>query len=605
MAVATAVQTTKYAEAFCQWLAELGYTHCYFVAGGAMIHLLDGARKRFACIPVVHEVAAGIAAEYHCEVSADGRAFALVTAGPGVTNIMTGLANAWLESRELLVVSGQVKSSDLADGGIRQRGIQEVDGRTLASPVAVVSRRMEHPWTKNEVFDTVLAGRRGRHGPVFLEICLDVQGAPVTPHDLDQGGAETWTGPSPPDVIAGEEAADHVAALLQRCSRPLLLIGGGIDRKTAVQLRGALALTGIPVATTWNGTDRIPFDAPNYVGRPNTWGQRSANIILHQSDCIVALGTRLGIQQTGFNWQRWAPAATIVQVELDRSEIDKGHPAVDFGIKGDANAVLRGLVARDYPTYAEWQTYCREVRALLPPDERCNTTNPGYISPYKFYRQLSASARPNDTIVPSSSGGANFVAMQCLEQQSGQIIVTDKGLASMGIALLGAVGAATACPERRTILIDGDGGFVQNLQELATVRTNDLRLKIFIFSNEGYASIRATQRNYLGGAYLGCDTKTGLGFPDWRLLFAAFGIPYSELDEQGLAAPEIATALDLPGPHAFVVPIDPEQTYFPKVTSRMTATGSMESNPLHRMTPDLPAELAQRLYRFVPSEASD
>lgn len=603
MAVELAVQTTKYAEVFCDWLAELGYTHCYFVAGGAMIHLLDGARKRFTCIPVVHEVAAAIAAEYHCEISARGRAFVLTTSGPGVTNTITGLANAWLESRELLVVSGQVKSSDLADGGIRQRGIQEVDSRSLAAPVSIVSRRIERPWSRREVFETVLSGRRGRPGPVFLEFCLDAQGAPVSPRGLEHEDVQTWAGPSVEDVVAGERAVEAIASELRRSDRPVLLIGGGVDRETATEARDALGLTGIPLATTWNGIDRVAYDAPNYVGRPNTWGQRAANIILHQSDCIVALGTRLGIQQTGFNWKEWAPAATVVQVDLDRSELEKGHPAIDLAIKGDANAVLRGLAASNYPSYAAWQAYCREIRDLLPVDEACNTTNPGYISPYTFYRQLSAIAGPNDTLIPSSSGGANFVAMQCLEQQRGQIIITDKGLASMGIALAGALGAAAACPERRTMLIDGDGGFLQNLQELATVRTNDLNLKIFIFSNEGYASIRSTQRNYFGGAYLGCDTKTGLGFPNWELLFDAFGIPYNKLDERGLVVPEISEMLDAPGPHAYLVPIDPEQTYFPKITSRMTSTGSMESNPLHLMTPRLPAALEERLFRFVPPEA--
>ena len=601
MAVESPIQTIKYAELFCSWLEELGYTHCYFVAGGNIMHLIDGVRKRFVCIPVVHEVAAGIAVEYHNESSGGGKAFALVTAGPGLTNVVTGFANAWLESRELLVIGGQAKSEDLADGGIRQRGIQEIDGRSIVASVAVRSQRLERPWPKAAVFDAILAGRRGRPGPVFLELCLDAQGAPVDPVALETEAADCSVGADPVAVAEAHRALPSIVSALQSASRPLLLLGGGVTRETAAAVRTALERTGIPVATTWNGADRIPADFPGYAGRPNTWGQRFANVIAHQADCIVALGTRLGMQQTGFNWQAWGRNALVIQVDLDRAELEKGHPRVDRAILADANVILHGLVRGVYPSRAEWQAYTRDVRELLPTNEAVNQTRPGFISPYVFYQRLSALSRPDDILVPSSSGGANFVAMQCIEQKTGQFVITDKGLASMGIALAGAIGTAIAHRDRRTILVDGDGGFLQNAQELATVRVNNLDLKIFIFANNGYGSIRTTQKNYFGGAYLGCDIESGLGFPHWPTLFAAFGIPVQALDERGLDAPEARAAFDAPGPQAFIVPIDPEQSYFPKITSRITSTGSMESNPLHLMSPDLPEEVAAQAFRFVPA----
>jgi acetolactate synthase I/II/III large subunit len=180
------------------------------------------------------------------------------------------------------------------------------------------------------------------------------------------------------------------------------------------------------------------------------------------------------------------------------------------------------------------------------------------------------------------------------------VIITDKGLASMGYGLAGALGAAFAYPGRRTVLLEGDGGFVQNLQELGTVAVNQLPLKIFLFANEGYASIRMTQRNYFGGEYLGCDTRTGLGFPQWDGLFAAYGIPFHTLEAPDFEVDErFAELFAAPGPAAFLVPIDPEQTYFPKITSRVTEDGSMESNPLHRMSPELSEEIAVRVFRHV------
>ncbi|MGQ0823974.1 MAG: thiamine pyrophosphate-binding protein [Actinomycetota bacterium] len=590
----------KYADLVMAWLAELGYTHCFFVAGGNIMHLLDGARKTMTCVPVVHEVAGGIAAEYFNESGGEGRAFLLVTAGPGITNATTAMAGAWLESRELLVVGGQVKSTDLATGGVRQRGIQEIDGVAIAAPLCVEAVRIEEPWHRKQFADAVLAGRRGRPGPVFIEMCLDAQGAPVDA--TAQGTADAsdaHIGPPAKAVTAAAVAADEIYARMRDARRPLWLIGGGVTRATAAAALDRLVATGVPVMTTWNGTDRVPHGTPTYLGRPNTWGQRSANVLVAQSDLVVAFGTRLGLQQTGFNWQEFGRGGTVVQVDIDAAELEKGHPRVDLAFEADANALLADLVGRDYPDYSEWLAFGREVRELLPVNEPCNLTGDGFVCPYEFYLDLSALATSADVLIPCSSGAANSVAMQTIVQKRGQVIVTDKGLASMGYGLAGAIGAALAHPNQRTILVEGDGGFAQNLQELATVAVNDLDLKIFIHANEGYGSIRTTQKNYFGGAYLGCDTQTGLGFPDWLQLFAAYGVPAMNLAPGWNTDPAFRTEFDARGPRGFIVPIDTEQTYWPKITSRVTETGSMESQPLHLMSPDLPEDLAARVFKYL------
>lgn len=593
-------QPAKYADCVMQWLSELGYTHCYFVAGGNIMHLLDGARTRMTCVPVVHEVAAGIAAEYFNESNGSGRAFALVTAGPGVTNILTAMGGAWLESRELLVLAGQVKSSDLATDGIRQRGIQEINGVDLAKPVAKISRCVTEPLPAADFAEMVLEGRRDRPGPVFIEFCLDAQGAPVS--NLQLGSitkVDTRVGPAPTLVAAAHDAAPSVISRLKASRRPVVLIGGGISRELTAARRSELASLNVPLMTTWNGTDRLDSGAGNFFGRPNTWGQRHANIILSQADLIVALGTRLGLQQTGFNWQAFGRGAHIVHVDVDEAELTKGHPRTDSPINGDANVVLDALLREEYLPDPDWFDYCREIAQLYPTCDPANETRAGFVSPYDFYRDLSDLARSDDLIVPCSSGGANSVSMQVIQQKLGQVVITDKGLASMGYGLSGAIGASMAHPGRRTWLIEGDGGFSQNLQELATVEVNRLPIKTFVFANEGYGSIRMTQKNYFGGAYLGCDTETGLGFPTWETLFAAYRIPCRFVDENWARDPNVIALLEDSGPAAFIVPIDPLQTYWPKITSRITASGSMESNPLHLMTPDLSPEDQTKVFRYV------
>jgi len=596
--------TTKFADRFMDWLAELGYTHCFFVAGGNIMHLLDGARTRMTCIPFVHEVAAGIATEYFNEAGGVGRAFALVTAGPGLTNIVTAMAGAYLESRELLVVGGQVKRPDLAGDGLRQRGIQEVDGVALATPVTVAARRIERPVTRREIAALVERGRSDRPGPVFIEICLDAQASTDVGSDEETGDGsvdeDRAMSPRSTGAVARSVAPD-VRDLMAEASRPVWLIGGGVDRRTAARLRDRLEAHGVPLMTTWNGADRIDARCPVYFGRPNTWGQRSANVILQQADLVIAFGTRLGLQQTGFNWQAFAPLARVVHVDVDEAELAKGHPAVHLAVRGDAPTLLEVLLDAPPAPIADWLAFCEEVRDLLPLREAANTTRPGYACPYQFFLDLSELSTADDLVIPCSSGGANSVAMQTFRQRAGQVMITDKGLASMGYGLSGAVGAALAWPGRRTLLIEGDGGFSQNLQELATVGVHDLDIKIFVFANEGYASIRTTQRNYFGGEYLGCDTRTGLGFPDWPALFGAYGIEAIELDDAGLRSASALRALERRGPLGVIVPIDPEQTYFPKITSRITSDGGMESAPLHLMSPPLEEPLARRVMRHLPA----
>lgn len=589
------MEPEKYSDVLADWLVELGYTHCFFVAGGNIMHLLDSCRQRFTCVATVHEVAAGIAAEYFNESGGDGRAFALVTAGPGVTNILTAMAGAWLENRDLLVVGGQVKSTDLAGPAMRQRGIQEVDGVAMCAPVAVESMRIAQPLPRQVVEDAVTRGLTPRKGPVFLEVCLDAQGARVRRAELEQGPrVAPGRAPAP-----SEEELRNVGELLDRAARPIVLIGGGVSRDAARAAIDGLRRRRVPVMTTWNGHDRIDAREEIYLGRPNTWGQRSANVLLQQADLVLALGTRLGLQQTGFNWQAFTPLATLVQVDVEGPELAKGHPHVDVAIAADADAVLAAVAGGDPLDVEGWLSFGHEVRELLPLADPANTHAPGFIDPFEFVLGLSELCSADDVVIPCSSGGAYTVFQQAFRQRAGQIVISDKALASMGYGLSGAIGAALAWPSRRTIHSEGDGGFVQNLQELGTVAVNRLNLKMFIHVNEGYASIRMTQRNYFGGAYLGCDTQTGLGFPDWPALFGAYRIPCHVLGEGWARDGRFRELFDAAGPAAFIVPVDPEQTYFPKIASRVTASGSMESNPLHLMEPPLSDELSARVMAYL------
>jgi acetolactate synthase-1/2/3 large subunit len=591
-----------YSDQICDWLVEEGYTHCFFVAGGNIMHLLNSARTRFTCVPVVHEVTAAIAVEYFNESNSNSKAFALVTAGPGITNAVTGIAGAWLEGRNLLVIGGQVKSIDLKSDGIRQRGVQEIDGVGIVREITKFATCLVKAVNRSEFLTFVKRGSLGKPGPVFLEICLDVQGSPLCEIE--------------PYAVALIDEEDSInrdnfqkfLEYLNSSRRPIILIGGGVHRSVAREYLGFFQTLGIPIMTTWNGLDRIDSSEDLFWGRPNTWGQRSANILIQQSDLIIAIGTRLGLQQTGFNWQKFGNGSILVQIDIEASELSKGHPRVDLVFNNDSGNFLREW--KNSPNHVEgdnfsaWREFGKYVKKILPNNDTKNSSKDGYINPFTFVETLSEYLNSDCVVIPCSSGGAFTTMMQAFRQKSGQVVVSNKGLASMGYGLAGSIGAAYANPNKRIILVEGDGGFLQNIQDLGTVKIRNLPIKIFIYVNNGYASIRMTQLNYFGGAYIGCDESTGLGMPNWFKLFESFDIPVAVLDSMEILSEENVRQLHENSPRAFIVPIDPEQTYYPKITSRVLENGLMESNPLHLMTPELEHDVSLDVFKFLSSGGS-
>lgn len=588
----------KYAVALAKHLKAQGFSHCFYVAGGNIMHLLEAFSHELTCVPFVHEVATGIAAEYFTATAPRGeRAMCLVTAGPGVTNVMTAVAGAFTESRELLVIAGQVKSSDLASNGLKQRGIQEIDGMSLMSPITKARVQLREPSPLSVVDEVISKGSEARPGPVYIEVCLNVQAAPYlecasdgghSPHALARGGASVSQGE--PSLIA--DTVSQVRRRLGTSERPVLLLGGGISREVANALRLRLKDFGVPIATTWNALDRIDYDDDLNFGRPDTWGMRWSNLLIQQADLVIAVGARLSLQQTGFNWRDFAPLADVVHVDADEAEVAKEHPRKWLAVKANPEAFLEALIeSPNTQGWGAWRDFGQTVKSLLPLSEAANTCQDGFVNTYEFVGWLSQNTRAEDVIVPCSSGGAETVLMQAFRQKLGQIVINNGALASMGYGLAGAIGAALAWPERRVILTEGDGGFAQNLQELGTVQRANLNLKMIIWENNGYGSIRMTQKRYFAGHYVGCDTATGLGLPDWAAVVKAYGIPMIEL--VSLESPHAETLADFlaeSGPGFVLVRVDPDQTYLPKIDSVIGEDGQMRSAPLHRMSPDLAPE---------------
>lgn len=591
----------KYSDLLGEWLVELGYTHCFFVAGGGIMHLLDGVRNRFECIPVVHEVTAGVCAEHFNECSTDGhRAFALVTTGPGITNIVSAVAGCYVEHRELLVIAGQVKSTDLLKYPERQRGVQEVDGSAICAPVSIRSECLRRPVQRSHFKSLVLKAHGPHPGPIVIEVCLDVQGAEVKAAELnDNLGEDVVTKITPKHVDI-----ESIVNLINTSKRPLLLFGGLISRDAAWNAISRLESLGLPVATTTSAIDRVSTNSPIFAGRPGTWGgQRAANLILAQADVILALGAQLDLQQTGFNYNSYSPQAQLIHIFPSQVELDRIGPPTHMKVLASPDATLATLLPNiNWKDEYGWGNYVREVREIIPSLDPANLSRPGYVNSFRFLKNLSRSTQSSDVMALCSSGGTFTGALQTYEIASRQIATTSAAHASMGYGLATAIGAAFSNRSRRVILTEGEGGFSQNLQELAILKRFSLPIKIFLFDNSGYGSIRATQKKFFNGAYLGCDHETGLGFPDWEKLFGAYDIPARYLSELEAMEGNLDRLLEnREGPEAWIIRVDPDQPNWPAVASVLNANGSLTSSPLYDMLPKLTEKILATVGRYLPT----
>lgn len=588
---------SKYSDDFMDWVKEAGFTHCFFVAGGNAMHLIESASSRFACVPFINEVGAGIAAESFNEICLEEeRAFVLVTAGPGLTNLATAVASSWVDRRELLVIGGQAKSTNLSRGLVRQVGFQEIDGVAILKPITKASILIDHQIRKEEIWSFIQQGKSGEKGPVFLEVCLDISMQETEEEILvsKYNSREYQELNSEISLEFGE-----ILVKLTSAKRPVVLIGGGVNRNTCLPPLNEFKRLGIPIATTFNGADRIGIDYEYFAGRPNWYGSRWANLIIQQADLIIAIGARLGLMETGYNWEEFAPKAEIVQVEVALNEFSKGHPRINQAYNCNPDNFLhsfsKSLENISSLEISEWQALVRKIKSELLAPEVSNVARKGFVEYASFVQDVTSKLSIRDNVNPCSSGG-NFESFgKVMINKTGQKWVTSPGLASMGFGLSGGIGMALAFPDRRTLVFEGDGGLAQNLQEFGVVRSNNLNLKMFIADNGNYGSIKAHQKSAFNNHYIGCDKETGLWLPDWETIAKAFDIAALTIRSNEYESEEYLELFNSDQPAIFVIKVDPDQVIYPKIISTRNSQGEVVSNPLHLMEPPLKQELMAEL----------
>jgi len=586
----------KLSDYVIRFLTDDGIQDLFLLPGGGCMHLVDSAGRNpgLKITSCLHEQACAFAAEGYAEYK-NNLGVALVTSGPGGTNALTGVAAAWVESAPCLIISGQAKRADLIGArGVRSMGQQEVDVVSMARPITKYAVTILDPLSiRYHLEKATYLARHGRRGPVWLDIPLDVQATMI-----DENALPAF---DPAELLAAEttpaldEIARRTLELISEAERPVIFLGNGVRtagaEKSFLQL---IDLLQVPVLATWKAMDLLPENHPLYAGRPGAIGQRAANFVQQNADVMLVIGARLDLPQTAFNHANFARAAKKIVVDIDLAEIRKLQMPIEIPVIADAGDFIQALLplaAKAGADRAAWLWQCQNWKTKYPVVLPEHLDGPkDYVSTYALMDALSDETTSADVLVPGSSGPCSDIFMQAFRLTEGQRVCNAPGLGAMGTGLPGSIGICLASGRRRTICINGDGGFQLNIQELETVHRLQLPIKFFVLENGGYGSIQAMQRGHFEGRLIGSDPSSGLTLPNIARIAAAYGLQTAHIDDQTDLRAQVRKVLALNGPVVCVVKTSPTERTMPRVTSTLQKDGTLVSNPMEDMWPFLERE---------------
>ena len=604
----------RIADYIADFLASHGVTDCFTVVGGGAMHLNDafGHHEKIHCTYNHHEQASAIAAEAYARLN--NRIAALcVTTGPGGTNALTGVVGGWLDSIPMFVISGQVRydttaryASRFTDGlPLRAVGDQEYDIVRSVAPMTKYAAMLEDPRELRRMLEKAWhLATTGRPGPVWLDIPVNYQGSFIDTEELPGYDPAEDDAQLPPPV--SDSQADDVLAMLRQAQRPVIYAGGGIRLSGGYEaFRQMLEGLGVPVVTYWNSVDLIEDEHPLYCGRGGNMGDRPGNFAVQNSDLVLAIGTRISIRQTGYSFSTWARAAKVIMVDIDRAEMKKHTIHVDMPLWADAKdfmeAMCRRMQAGSLPVFGgqAWRDQCVAWKEKYPATHpRHRQENGETANVFAAIKHISASL-PEGSLTAVSNGACCVVGHQNWVIKKGTRFIINSAIASMGYGLPAAIGLCIAGERQSTVCMEGDGSIMMNLQELQTIVTNRLPIKVFLINNGGYHSIRITQNNlFKEHSKVGIGPESGdLSFPEFRKIAEAFGYPYYSARSNAEMKDAVARTLAEPAYAFCEIFTDTLQVWEPKSATKRLPDGTLISPPLEDLAPFLPREeLAENMY---------
>ena len=605
----------RLADYVADFLINHGVTDCFSVVGGGAMHLNDalGHKEGLKVTYNHHEQACAIAAEAYARL--DNRIAAVcVTTGPGGTNALTGVVGGWLDSIPMFIISGQVRYDTTAryamkftDGmPLRAMGDQEYDIVKSVTPMTKYAVMIEDPKQIRYALEKAWhLATTGRPGPVWIDIPVNFQGGYIETEELEGYDPSEDDALLPPKV--SEQTIQTVLEKIRMAKRPVFHAGYGIRLSGGYEVfRKVAEKLNIPVVTYWNAVDLIEDDNELYCGRAGNMGDRPGNWAIQNADLILAIGTRISIRQVGYNWKTWARAAEVIMVDIDQAEMKKPTLHVEMPIWADAKDFLNRMnesIGQEYPVNRskEWLATCQRWKKEYPAvlsrqwEENGETANV-----YAFVRYLS-SRLPENSLTAVSNGACCVVGNQAYVIQKGSRMANNSAVASMGYGLPTAIGTCIGGGRRTTICLEGDGSIMMNLQELQTVLTNRLPIKLFLINNNGYHSIRITQNNlFKEHSKIGIGPESGdLSFPEFKKIAEAFGYSYYCASSNKEMKEVVDKVLAENGPVFCEIFTDTTQVWEPKSSTKRLSDGTLVSPPLEDLAPFLPREELEK-NMFIP-----
>jgi acetolactate synthase-1/2/3 large subunit len=561
--------------------------HIFLIPGGGCIHLVDSLGKsNIKPICNLHEQASGISAEAYSQYT-NNIGVALVTTGPGGTNIVTPIASAWLDSLPMLVLVGQVQRKDMkSNKGVRQLGFQEINLSNITSSITKFSHCVKQPDEIPYYLEKALyLAKNGRPGPVVLEIPLDVQSSVI---DLDISPVYT----PPVDDEANLQVSKIIEAI-NASKRPIILAGNGVRLSGALdKFKLFIEKTKIPTLLTWKALDFLEENHELYVGRPGGVASRGANFNQQNSDLIICLGARLDHGQLAYQSKFFAREAKKIIVDIDNAEIDKLGLNVDFSINNGCEVFLQALIDnidKIKINTEDWLKFCKDLYEKYPICLNNYYEQKDYVNNYVFIEELSKILPENSLVVPGSSGACSEVTMQALKVKKGTRVFNSEGLGSMGFGVPAAIGACLAS-SHKTICIDGDGGFFMNFQELELIKRYNLPIILFILNNNGYGSIKSTQKNHFNNFLVASDPESGLTLPSISKTAKLFDIDYKLINNNKELISALPDIIKHNSSMIIELMIDPNHMTLPKASVYKTKDGLFATRPMEELQPFLPEE---------------
>lgn len=590
----------RVADYIVEFLSTRGTQKVFAITGASDIRILDAVQShpQIDYICPHHEQAGVMAAIAYHRVSGKPGVM-LVTAGPGATNTVTGIASAFLDSIPLIVIGGQEKSEFLASTNhLRGKGIQGLDMVSILTPitkyVVCIKDPKEIRFHLEKAWDEAYSGRPG---PVWVEVPQDVQTVEIEPDKLRSFHPVSRYADLSLEAIATMD-------LMKASQRPLFLVGHGVRLSHSEnEFMELLNRFEAPCLTSWQAADLIPSDHPLYAGRAGIYGQRAANFALQNCDLLICLGTRLAIPQLGYSEKEFARAAKKIVVEIDPTEIEKFKIRPDVIALGDVGIFIKSLLRllpkkkgslsdslQGSSPFQSWISTCQQWQKKYPPClPEYKDTPIGLVNSYYFIDRLSEELDSTDVIV-TDMGTSLTCTHATIRLKKGQRLLTSTGLGEMGFGLPAAIGACFGNSQKKTVFIGVEGSLMMNLQELQTVIHHQLPIKMFILNNNGYLTIKHTERALFGDRLSGCGPETGVSFPDLRRVSEAFGFTFFKIEDSTQVQSMIRQILDTHGPVFCEVRMPDDQLLIPKSAVNIRSDGTIYSPPLEDLFPFLSRE---------------